>query len=178
MQTYLLCVTWLFIGNILYERAVELYYCINTIDRDARRGRLYSDEMGGNMDLHISQRDGVPIYLQIINQVKYLIAAGQLAPDDELPPIRVLANSLLINPNTVARAYRELASAGLVYKRKGAGTFVSDEGSPLKVKERRRIIADRIDVLLVEARQMNMGIEPLIEELRRRDAALKNKEQS
>jgi GntR family transcriptional regulator len=66
------------------------------------------------MQIHISANDGVPIYLQIVNQVKYLVAAGRLSPGEELPPIRVLAERLVVNPNTVARAYRELESAGIV----------------------------------------------------------------
>ncbi len=66
------------------------------------------------MDIHISPHDGVPIYLQIVNQVKYLVASGRLAPGEELPAIRVLAEQLLVNPNTVARAYRELEIAGVV----------------------------------------------------------------
>ena len=54
------------------------------------------------MELHITAGDGVPIYLQIANQVKYMVASGRLAPGDELLPIRVLAQRLLVNPNTVA----------------------------------------------------------------------------
>ena len=60
------------------------------------------------MELRIDARDGVPIYLQICNQVKHLVAAGRLGSGDELPPIRTLAEQLVINPNTVARAYLEL----------------------------------------------------------------------
>ena len=66
------------------------------------------------MQIHISPNDGLPIYLQIVNQVKYLVASGRLSSGDELPPIRVLADRLIINPNTVARAYRELETAGVV----------------------------------------------------------------
>ena len=55
------------------------------------------------MQIHLSAADGVPIYAQIVNQVKYLIASGRLAPGEELPPIRVLAERLVVNPNTVAR---------------------------------------------------------------------------
>src|SRR5580704_15542604 len=103
------------------------------------------------LQFHISATDGVPIYLQIVNQVKYLVASGRLAPGKEMPPIRVLAESLLINPNTVARAYRELEMAGIVVKRRTAGTFVSDNGSPLARRERLRIVTERIDALLAEA---------------------------
>src|ERR1700732_888718 len=83
------------------------------------------------MHIHLNAGDGVPIYLQIINQVKYLVASGRLAAGEELPPIRVLAERLLINPNTVARAYRDLERAGVVSKRSTTGTFVSAAGAAL-----------------------------------------------
>jgi GntR family transcriptional regulator len=120
------------------------------------------------LDIRISTSDGTPIYLQIVNQVKYLVASGRLAPDEELPPIRVLAQRLLVNPNTVARAYRELEIAGLVTKRRTAGTFVSAPGSPLGRRERSRILAERIDALLAEARQMNVPTEDLLRLIRHR----------
>ncbi len=124
------------------------------------------------MQLHISPGDGVPIYLQIVTQVKYLIASGRLKPGEELPPIRVLADKLLVNPNTVARAYRELELGGLVTKRRTAGTYVSDAGSPLARRERLRILAERADALLAEARSMNIPLEEVVDLLRRRDGAM------
>src|SRR5262249_37815717 len=124
------------------------------------------------MQLHISPTDGVPIYQQIVNQVKYLVASGRLKPGEELPPIRVLADKLLINPNTVARAYRELEVAGVVTKRRTAGTYVSDAGSPLARRERLRILAERADALLAEAKQMNISLEEVVELLRQRDEAM------
>src|SRR6185503_12015008 len=120
------------------------------------------------MQIHISPHDRVPIYLQIMNQVKYLVAAGRLGPGEELPPIRGLAEELVINPNTVARAYLELERAGVVVKRHGSGTFVADGGSPLARKERLRILSQRADALLAEARQMGVGIDELIELVRQR----------
>src|SRR5262245_13908134 len=114
------------------------------------------------MHIHISPNDGVPIYLQIVNQVKYLVAAGRLAPGDEMPSIRVLAEQLIINPNTVARAYRELESAGVVEKRRTAGTYVSDQASPLARRERLKILTERIDALLAEARQMDVAFDDLV----------------
>jgi GntR family transcriptional regulator len=125
------------------------------------------------MQLHISPSDGVPIYLQIVNQVKYLVASGRLRPGEELPPIRVLAEQLLINPNTVARAYRELEVAGVVTKRRTAGTYVSDAGSPLARRERLRILAERADALLAEARQMNVALDQVFQLLRERDEAMR-----
>jgi GntR family transcriptional regulator len=124
------------------------------------------------VQLHISPHDGVPIYLQIVNQVKYQVASGRLEPGEELPPIRALAEQLLVNPNTVARAYRELELAGVVIKRRTAGTYVSDSASPLARRQRLRIISDRVDALLAEARQMNIDIEDLIELIHKRDEAM------
>jgi GntR family transcriptional regulator len=121
------------------------------------------------MQIHISQSDGVPIYLQIVNQVKYLVASGRLAQGEELPPIRVLAARLVVNPNTVARAYRELELAGVVTKRRTAGTYVSAAGSPLARRERLRILAGRVDALLAEARQMDIDTNTLVELLRQRE---------
>jgi GntR family transcriptional regulator len=128
------------------------------------------------MDIHLSPHDGVPIYLQIVNQVKYLVGSGRLAAGEELPPIRVLAERLTINPNTVARAYRELEMAGIVEKRRTAGTFVSAVGSPLARRERVEILTERIDALLVESRQFGVRTDDLIELIRSRDAALQPEE--
>src|ERR1700752_2570862 len=124
------------------------------------------------MQLHISSHDGVPIYLQIVNQVKYLVASGRLAPGEELTPIRVLAEQLLINPNTVARAYRELEVAGIVTKRRTAGTYVSEAGSPLGRGGKVKILTERIDALLAEARQMNFTLDESVELVNQRDAAM------
>ena len=129
------------------------------------------------MRLHISLDDGVPIYLQIMNQIKYLVASGRVRPGDEVPPIRVLAEQLLINPNTVARAYRELESAGILTKRRGAGTYVSDKGSPLARRERARILEGRVDALLVEAQQLDFDLDELTQLIRKR-AGLLGKEGS
>src|SRR6266511_936066 len=124
------------------------------------------------MQIHLSAGDGVPLYLQIVNQVKYLVASGRLEPGEELPPIRALAEQLRINPNTVARAYRELEVAGVVTKRRTAGTYVSEAGSPLARQEQMRILAQRADALLAEARQMSVSTDEVIELIRERDAVM------
>src|SRR5262245_52064064 len=120
------------------------------------------------MQIHISTTDGIPIYLQIVNQVKYLVSSGRLTAGEELPPIRVLAEKLVVNPNTVARAYRELEAAGIVEKRRTAGTYVSDQGSPLARRERLKILTERVDALLAEARQMDVSFEDVIKLIERR----------
>jgi GntR family transcriptional regulator len=124
------------------------------------------------MQIHISANDGLPIYLQIVNQIKYLIASGRLKAQEELPPIRVLADRLIVNPNTVARAYRELEAAGLVEKRRTAGTYVSDGVSVLARRERVKILTERIDALLAEARQMDIHFDELVKLAEQREKAM------
>lgn len=124
------------------------------------------------MQIHISPNDGVPIYQQIVNQIKYLVASGRLTAGEELPAIRVLAERLIVNPNTVARAYRELETAGIVEKRRTAGTYVSDQGSPLARRERLKILTDRIDLLLAEARHMDVAIEDVAKLVQQRHSAM------
>ncbi len=124
------------------------------------------------MQIHISPSDGVPIYLQIVNQVKYLVSSGRLSAGEELPAIRTLAEKLIVNPNTVARAYRELEMAGIVVKRRTTGTYVSSAGTRLGRRDRRRIVSRRVDALLAEARQMDISLDELIDLLRERDLAM------
>ena len=130
------------------------------------------------MQLHITTNDGVPIYLQIVNQVKYMAAAGQLVPGEELPPIRALAEQLMVNPNTVARAYRELEAEGIVEKRRTAGTYVSSAGSRLNRRERVKILSQRIDALLAEARQLDIAVTEVVDLIRRRDEAMQYRKEA
>lgn len=127
------------------------------------------------MQLKITSDDGVPIYIQIVNQVKHLAASGRLTPGDELPPIRVLAEQLVVNPNTVARAYLELERTGIVTKRHGSGTYLSETCAPLPQREKIRILAGRADALLTEARHLDVGFGEIIKLLRERDALLEKK---
>jgi GntR family transcriptional regulator len=126
----------------------------------------------GPMQIQISLRDGVPVYLQILNQVKYLAACGRLEAGEQLPPVRKLAEQLLVNPNTVARAYRELESEGVVTTRRGSGVYVATGVSPLARREQNRILAERIDMLLAEAKQMNVDLDLLIRLVRQRSQAM------
>ncbi len=126
------------------------------------------------MDISINLADGVPIYRQIVNQIKYLVASGLLKPGEELPPIRTLALQLKVTPNTIVKAYGELETVGVIHKRQGSGTFVS-EGRPRQVvalRERRRVIEQRIDALLAEAHQLSFSMEDLLRMVRERKAAM------
>lgn len=125
------------------------------------------------MQLHVSPNDGVPIYQQIVNQIKYLSASGRLKAGEQLPAVRKLAEELIVNPNTVARAYRELEGDGIVVSRRGSGVFVSDGVSPLAKREQNKILSDRIDMLLTEASQMKVDTETLIKLLRLRSQQMK-----
>jgi len=124
------------------------------------------------MDISINVTDGVPIYRQIVNQVKYLVASGLLRPGEELPPIRTLALQLKVTPNTIVKAYGELETAGVVHKRQGSGTYVSEERPRLANRERQRIIEQRIDALLAEAHQLNFTADDIFRMVRERKAAL------
>src|SRR6187401_3362364 len=81
---------------------------------------------------------GVPIYLQLMEQVKHGIETGALRPGEQLPGIRPLAEELVINPNTVAKAYRELEHEGVIELRQGAGAFVSNKAPTQQDAERLR----------------------------------------
>ena len=124
------------------------------------------------MDIIINVADGVPIYRQIVNQVKYLVASGLLQPGEELPPIRTLALQLKVTPNTIVKAYGELEISGIVHKRRGSGTFVSEGRPHLALRERRRILEQRIDALLAEAHQLNFSADDILRLVRERKAAM------
>ena len=115
------------------------------------------------MRIKISTGDGTPIYLQIHRQVQYLIGNGRLKPGEELPSIRALASQLVVNPNTVARAYRELEAAGLVTKRGTTGTFVADRGAAQSERQRKEALHKGVASLLADARQMGFSKQDVID---------------
>lgn len=125
------------------------------------------------MNIKIDLKDGVPIYRQIANQVRYLVASGQLAPGDEIAPVRSLAMQLNVTPNTVVKAYDELQAAGIIFKRRGAGTYISELKTTLAHRERTRIIESRIDALLTEAHQLDINERELLSLLEKRLSVLK-----
>jgi GntR family transcriptional regulator len=118
------------------------------------------------VQIYVNAADGTPYYQQVANQVKFLVASGRLEADEKLPSVRKLAEQLMINPNTVARAYRELESEGVVQTRRGSGVFVAEGGSPLSRKEKNRILGERIETLLTEAHQLDVSLDVLINMLK------------
>ena len=114
------------------------------------------------MQIHVSDASGTPYYQQVVSQIRLLVASGRLEPGEQLPAVRKLAEQLLINPNTVARAYRELEGEGVVSARRGAGVFVSEGGSPLSKREKTKRLNERIDGLLAEATQLGFDLDALV----------------
>jgi GntR family transcriptional regulator len=106
---------------------------------------------------------GVPIYLQLMEQVKHGIETGALRPGDQLPGMRPLAEELVINPNTVAKAYRELEHEGVIELRHGAGAFVSAHARAKKTTE--KVIAGQQAVVAVIEKLRKSGMSD--EEIRR-----------
>ena len=124
--------------------------------------------------LQIDPHSGVPTYRQVMDQVKYYVAAGALRAGDQLPSIRDLARSLAVNPATIVKAYTELEHEGVVEMRQGRGVFVA-EGSPsMSEAERRKALRRLARQLAVEAAQMGAGDETVLRAVREQLEALRH----
>lgn len=118
------------------------------------------------MLINIDTADARPIYVQIMDEIKRAVVLGTVRPDDPLPSVRQLAGDLRVNPNTVQQAYRELERDGMVYVRRGQGTFVAEEATVHTERERRelaRMVADRA---LREAYRNGLSADELISAIR------------
>jgi GntR family transcriptional regulator len=118
--------------------------------------------------LSIDPKSGVPFYRQIIEQVKFSIASGDLKPGDRLPTVRQLAVDLSINPNTVIRAYRELEIESLLDTQQGSGTFVSEHRPEIDALERQRMLDQILTELLARASGYGLTLDEVLEGLRQR----------
>lgn len=115
------------------------------------------------MYLRLDHHSGEPIWRQIVEQIKYRIAAGQLESEQLLPSIRALAGELSINPRTVVKAYEELEHAGLVVMRQGQGVYVAGRRADTPAGTRRRAIAELGRRLLAEASRLGAAPEEVLE---------------
>jgi GntR family transcriptional regulator len=113
------------------------------------------------MVFRIDFKSGKPVYLQLVDQVRYAAASGALRPGDLLPSIRPLAEELRVNRNTVAKAYTELESLGVIETIAGKGCFLKENESPLTKEVRHKLLVARIDEAVVTAYQMRVGPEAL-----------------
>jgi GntR family transcriptional regulator len=113
----------------------------------------------------LDPRDARPLYLQIMDEVRRGLVTGSLRPEDPLPSVRELAAELVVNPRTVSQAYRELEREGVVYVRRGQGTFVSP-GAHAHDAERRALARGVAKRALLEARRNGVGVDELVAILR------------
>jgi GntR family transcriptional regulator len=114
------------------------------------------------MRMLVNFKSGVPVYLQIVQQVKAAAAGGTLRPGDALPSVRTLAEDLRINRNTAARAYEELESEGVIETRQGSGCFLKANGaSPLRRAVRSERIIAELDALIVQAHHLQISDDDL-----------------
>ena len=108
------------------------------------------------MQFAINFRSGKPVYLQLADQVKAAAASGALRTGECLPSIRPLAEELRVNRNTVAKAYTELKSQGVIETRPGKGCFIRSAQSPLKKDARRKVLAETIDESVIQAHHLSL----------------------
>jgi GntR family transcriptional regulator len=119
------------------------------------------------MMFRVDFKSGKPVYLQLVDQVRYAAASGVLRAGDPLPSIRPLAEELRVNRNTVAKAYAELESLGIIETIAGKGCFFKENENPLTKEARHKLLVARIDEAVVTAHQMQVSpqvMQGLVEE--------------
>lgn len=109
------------------------------------------------MLFQINFKSGMPVYLQLVDQVKAAAASGALQPGEALPSIRPLAEELRLNRNTVAKAYSELESLGVIETLPGKGCFLKQNHSPLRKEIRRKLLIEEIDRAIVMAHHLQVS---------------------
>lgn len=131
------------------------------------RRTMGSGERANVVRWRVNPHSGVPLYVQIEEQIKTAIVSGVLQEGDRLPTVRELALELTINPNTVVRAYRELERAGFIDTTPGRGTFVKAvQAPPMPEEERRRRLSSVVDVMLTEARALGFADDEIVAAVR------------
>ena len=126
-----------------------MYYITNTLDT-------------GDQLLRLDGESGVPYYLQVVHQVKRLISSGAIAPGDQLPTVRDMASELVLNPNTIAKAYQELEREGVVETRRGLGTFACSQTRTMSDTDKKSIVMTLINKLLLEAQQIGVSAKDVL----------------
>ena len=108
------------------------------------------------MQFHISFKSGKPVYLQLVDQVKAAAASGAMQAGEPLPSIRPLAEELRVNRNTIAKAYTELESQGVIESLPGKGSFIRANHSPYKKEVRLKMLTEAIDASVVQAHHLQV----------------------
>ena len=127
------------------------------------------------MLLQINFKSGMPVYLQIVDQIKAAAASGALQPGEALPSIRPIAEELRVNRNTVAKAYAELESLGVIETLPGKGCFLKENHSPLRKEVRRKMLVEEIDQAIVQAHHLQVPRDEFLELIHERMEVLDHK---
>ena len=127
------------------------------------------------MMLQINFKSGKPVYLQVVDQIKAAAASGALQPGEALPSIRPLAEELRLNRNTVAKAYSELESLGVIETLPGKGSFLKENHSPLRKEVRRKLLIEEIDQAIVMAHHLQVPRPEFLELIQERMDVLDDK---
>ena len=109
------------------------------------------------MQFQLNFKSGKPVYLQIVDQVRSAAAAGAMKTGESLPSIRPLAEDLRVNRNTVAKAYAELESQGVIETIAGKGCFIRANNSPYKKEVRLKLLTEEVDAAVVQAHHLQVG---------------------
>tara|TARA_A100001037_G_C15015389_1_gene573723 strand:+ start:232 stop:633 length:402 start_codon:yes stop_codon:yes gene_type:complete len=120
------------------------------------------------LHFQIDPRSGLPVYRQLMDQIKYYVASGGLKPGDQLPSIRDMATRASVNPTTVVKGYTELQHEGLVEMKHGKGAFIAASSSSRSDEERRKLIGQLAKQLVIEAKQLGAS-QTLVEEVVREE---------
>jgi GntR family transcriptional regulator len=127
------------------------------------------------MLFQINYKSGKPVYLQVVDQVKAAAASGALQPGEALPCIRPLAEELRVNRNTIAKAYSELESTGVIETVPGKGCFVKESQSPLRKGVRRKMLIEEIDQAIVQAHHLQISRDEFLTMVHQRIEVLQEK---
>jgi GntR family transcriptional regulator len=130
------------------------------------------------MIFQVNFKSGKPVYLQVVDQVKSAAASGALQAGESLPSIRPLAEELRVNRNTIAKAYGELESQGVIETLPGKGCFLKENNSPLKKDVRRKLLIEEIDQAIVQAHHLQVPRGEFIELVRDRFDSLEEKQRA
>jgi len=115
------------------------------------------------MQFRIDNASDRPVYQQIMDQIKRDIAMGRLIKNEKLPTVRQLAGQIAINPNTIAKAYRQLEQQGIIVTKAGAGAFVANLDSNLSRSVRKKLISEELERIAVDAFHMQIESQTLLE---------------
>jgi GntR family transcriptional regulator len=130
------------------------------------------------MLLQINYKSGKPVYLQVVDQIKAAAASGAMQAGESLPSIRPLAEDLRVNRNTIAKAYTELESQGVIETIPGKGCFLKPNNSPLKKEVRRKLLIDEIDQVVVQAHHLQVPREEFVALVRERLDVIEKKKRA